>query len=77
MKAKVIIYDGVKYDNCSRKIGDTEYTDVVGYSVISGEDGKKIGSNMGIDDEFNEYLIITFSNGQVAIFCNSHVDLFV
>lgn len=77
MKAKVKIYDGVKYDNCSRKIADLEYTNVEGYSVISGEDGKKIGSNMDIEDEFNEYLVITFSNTQKAIFCNSHVVLFV
>ena len=32
MKVRVLIYDGVKYDNC-RKIGEFEYTNVTGYSV--------------------------------------------
>ena len=33
---------------------------------------------MGFDtvDEFEEYLILTFENGETSTFRNSHVDLF-
>lgn len=75
MKVKVKVYDGVKYWDGTEKVAEVEY-DIKDYEV------KQISSEeiaaMGFDtvDEFGEYLILTFENGETSTFCNSHVDLF-
>ena len=75
MKVKVKVYDGVKYWDGTEKVAEVEY-DIKDYEVkqISGEEI----AAMGFDtvDEFEEYLILTFENGETSTFRNSHVDLF-
>ncbi len=75
MKVKVKVYDGVKYWDGTEKVTEVEY-DIKDYEVKQISD-KEIAA-MGFDtvDEFEEYLILTFENGETSTFCNSHVDLF-
>ena len=57
---------------------EVEYKDIEGFEVVTGERATEIGSMTDEEsrDEYNEYLVITFKDGQTATFCNSHVDLF-
>lgn len=75
MKVKVKVYDGVKYWDGTEKVAEVEY-DIKDYEVkqISDEEIAAIGFDTV--DEFEEYLILTFENGETSTFCNSHVDLF-
>lgn len=76
MTIKAKIYDGCKYNETSKKIAEHIYKDVWLFEV------KKISAeeiyNMGFDetDEYNEYAIITFTDGTTATFRNSRVDFF-
>lgn len=76
MTIKVKIYDGCKYNETSKKIAEQTYTDIERFDVkmISAEEIY----NMGFDetDEFNEYAIMTFTDGTTATFRNSHADFF-
>lgn len=75
MKVKVKVYDGVKYCDGTKKVAEVEY-DINDYEVKYISDDEI--ATMGFDtvDEFGEYLILTFENGETSTFCNSHVDLF-
>lgn len=78
MNVKVKVYNGVKYDRNSEKIAEVEYTNIRGYEVVTGDRATKIGleTDENSRDDYNEYLIITLENGEIATFCNSHVDMF-
>ena len=74
MKVKLMVYDGVKYDENSVKIAEVEYN-VTGFEVKEIP-AIKILKVFDETDEYNEYLILTFANGETSTFRNSHVDLF-
>ena len=78
LNVKVKVYSGVKYDLSNEKVVEVEYKDIEGFEVVTGERATEIGSMTDEEskDEYNEYLVITFKDGQTATFCNSHVDLF-
>ena len=78
LNVKVKVYSGVKYDLSNEKVAEVEYKDIEGFEVVAGERATEIGSMTDEEskDEYNEYLVITFKDGQTATFCNSHVDLF-
>ena len=78
LNVKVKVYSGVKYDLSNEKVAEVEYKDIEGFEVVTGERATEIGSMTDEEskDEYNEYLGITFQDGQTATFCNSHVDLF-
>lgn len=78
LNVKVKVYSGVKYDLSNEKVTEVEYKDIEGFEVVTGERATEIGSMTDEEskDEYNEYLVITFKDGQTATFCNSHVDLF-
>lgn len=77
LNVKVKIYNGVKY-NKSKKIAEVTYNNIRGYEVVTGDRATEIGNETDENsrDEYNEYLIITLENGELATFCNSHVDMF-
>ena len=78
LNVKVKVYSGVKYDLSNEKVAEVEYKDIESFEVVTGERATEIGSMTDEEsrDEYNEYLVITFKDGQTATFCNSHVDLF-
>ena len=78
LNVKVKVYSGVKYDLSNEKVAEVEHKDIEGFEVVTGERATEIGSMTDEEsrDEYNEYLVITFKDGQTATFCNSHVDLF-
>ena len=75
-KMVVEIYDSCKYNKESKKITEVVFEDVTKIEV------KQISDNeiyrMGFDevDEYKEYCILTFANGESSTFRNSHVDVF-
>ena len=78
LNVKVKVYSGVKYDLSNEKVAEVEYKNIEGFEVVTGERATEIGNMTDEEsrDEYNEYLVITFKDGQTATFCNSHVDLF-
>lgn len=75
MKVKVKVYDGVKYWDGTEKVAEVEY-DIKDYEVKEISDEEIAAMGFDTVDEFGEYLILTFENGETSTFCNSHVDLF-
>lgn len=75
MKVKVKVYDGVKYWYGTEKVAEVEY-DIKDYEVKQISDEEIAAMGFDTVDEFEEYLILTFENGETSTFCNSHVDMF-
>lgn len=75
MKVKVKVYDGVKYWDGTEKVAEVEY-DIKDYEVKEISDEEIAAMGFDTVDEFGEYLILTFENGETSTFCNSRVDLF-
>ena len=75
MKVKVKVYDGVKYWDGTEKVAEVEY-DIKDYEVKQISDEEIAAMGFDTVDEFEEYLILTFENGETSTFRNSHVDLF-
>ncbi len=75
MKVKIKVYDGVKYWDGTEKVAEVEY-DIKDYEVKEISDEEIAAMGFDTVDEFGEYLILTFENGETSTFCNSHVDLF-
>lgn len=73
------IHDVVKYiDLDPEELKRIRYTDVVAFEVVTGEaaaliEAKSDGSCI---DDYHEYLVLTFANGDTATFRNSYVDMF-
>lgn len=54
------------------------YTNVTSFDIITDQDAKDIEKEMYPDfDEYNEYLILHFSDGSQATFKYSYVDMFI
>ena len=75
MNLKVKVYDGCKYDAESKKVAEMIYNDVVSLEVKVIDDNE-ILKTYDETDEYNEYAIITFTDGTTATFRNSHIDIF-
>lgn len=73
--AKIKVYDKCKYDSESQKVAEAEYHNIVKFEVktISKEE---ILKSSDIVDDYDEYLILTFADGDTATFRNSYVDMF-
>ena len=76
MNAKIKVYDRSKYDAENVKVAEVEYRDIIGYKVERIEAAEILAAGFDETDEYNEYLILTFENGETATFRNSHVDMF-
>ena len=79
MKFKVKVYDEVKYSPLSEKVAEIEYDGVKGFDVVSDPatvEEIESGADGSCIDEYHEYLILYFENGETSTFRNSHVDLF-
>lgn len=76
MNAKIKVYDRCKYDAESVKVAEVEYKNIIGYKVETIEAAEILAAGFDEVDEYNEYLTLTFENGETATFRNSHVDMF-
>ena len=76
MNLKVKVYDCCKYDAESKKIAETIYNNVTSFEVKVMTDEEIFSNGFDETDEYNEYAIITFADGETATFRNSHIDIF-
>lgn len=54
-----------------------EYTGVVAWDIIEGGPEAEEIEQDGLIDEYHEYLVLHFEDGNTATFRNSHVDMFI
>lgn len=77
MKLNVKLYNKCKYEEDSKVIKDVnlegidslEVKDIPASEILSETDGSCV-------DDYNEYLILTYDNGETSTFRNSYVDVF-
>lgn len=78
MTVKLKVYDKCKYDVTSEKIAEVEYK-INGFKVIHGgkeaQEIEKMTDGNSVDD-FHEYLVLEFENGDTSTYRNSYVDMF-
>lgn len=76
MTIKLKGYEETKYI-AIEKAFEVEYNNVIGWEVkeIAEEEILKETDGSCVD-EYNEYLILKFENGETSTFRNSHVDIF-
>lgn len=78
------VYDSVKYfadETTFNRVRKITYKDcVVGFEVISDAKAvEEIENSIDAEsvDDFHEYLVIYFENGNTSTFRNSYCDLFI
>ena len=79
-QAKVIIYvyDSCKYDGDAERIAEVEYTGLESWTIVEGDkEAEEIEAHTDCEDEYHEYLILNFANGETSTFRNSHVTMFI
>ena len=76
MKYIVKVYNKSKYEADSVKVFETVYSNVTKLEVIEKSAEEIFAEGYDEIDEYNEYLIITYENGETSTFRNSHIDLF-
>lgn len=76
---EIEIHEEVKYFDQSENLPRVNYSDVVAFEVVHGEAAELIEaeSDGSCIDEFHEYLVLYFADGETATFRNSHVDMFI
>lgn len=75
MNAKIEVYDICKYNPESKVTAEVDYKNIVNFEVkeIPAEE---ILASYDMVDDYNEYLILHFADGDTATFRNSYVDMF-
>lgn len=80
---KLYIHKASKYEAAYLTEEDeeikVEYTGVKSYTIVEGgKDAEEIEAHTDASgiDEYHEYLILHFENGETATYRNSHVDMF-
>ena len=76
MSLKVKVYDGVKYETESKKFYEHIYNDVMKLEIKVMTDEEIFADGFDEMDEYGEYAILTFADGETATFRNSHIDIF-
>ena len=77
MRMNMKLYDKCKYGEDAKVIKDVNITGIASLEVkeipaseiLSETDGSCV-------DDYNEYLILTYDNGETSTFRNSYVDVF-
>lgn len=82
-KVTLDLYDRCKYtmkewDDIDSHIKSVKYNDVEAFEIVRGRQASDLESETdgSCIDDYHEYLMIYFSNGETATYRNSYVDLF-
>ena len=76
MNIKVRVYNCSKYNKHSEKVAEVEYKNIKGFEVKIIEDREIYAMGFDEVDEYKEYCIVTFEDGETATFRNSLIDVF-
>lgn len=83
IKVRLDIYSECKYkaieeghNEVFENAKTVEYDGVVGWWVVNGKDADIENTDGTCIDDYDEYLILDFANGDTATFRNSYVDMF-
>lgn len=77
--ADIEVYSECKYhmgaDVKSRRIS---YDGIISWEIVTGEDAEQIEAETdgSCIDDYHEYLVLQFENGETSTFRNSYVDMF-
>jgi hypothetical protein len=76
---EIEIHKTVKYFDLSEELDRVSYSDAVAWEIVTGEAAAQIEaeSDGSCIDDFHEYLVITFADGETSTFRNSYVDMFI
>ena len=77
MELNIQVYDKCKYEEDSKVIKEVNITDIISLEVVEIPASKILSETDGsCVDDYNEYLILTYDNGETSTFRNSYVDVF-
>ena len=77
MELHIQVYDKCKYGEDAKVIRDVNITDIISIEVVEIPANKILKETDGsCVDDYNEYLILTYDNGETSTFRNSYVDVF-
>lgn len=73
------IHKEVKYEDRSEDLPVIKYSGVTAFEVVHGEAAALIeaDSDGSCIDDYHEYLVLYFANGETSTFRNSYVDMFI
>lgn len=72
------MYEGFKYIETEEEPKVVRYEGIVSWEIVTGDEAEQIEAETdgSCVDEYHEYLILNFEDGDTATFRNSHVDMF-
>ena len=77
MKLNIKLYDKCKYEEDAKIIKDVNITGIISLEVVDIPASKILTETDGsCVDDYNEYLILTYDNGETSTYRNSYVDVF-
>lgn len=77
MELHIQVYDKCKYEEDANIIKDVNSTGIISLEVVEIPASKILRETDGsCVDDYNEYLILTYENGETSTFRNSYVDVF-
>lgn len=78
VNVEVEIYEECKYKTTEEPVTIARYEGLDHWYIITGEDATEVGNmtDEASRDDYNEYLELHFTDGSVATFRNSYVDMF-
>lgn len=76
---EIEVHEALKWEATQEDEMVVTYKGIKAWSIISDEDATEIESMTDASgiDEYHEYLVLHFANGETATFRNSHVDMFI
>lgn len=77
-EARVILCltEGLKHEDENRQ--EITVTGLKAWTIVEGgKEAEEIEKVFGIEDEYHEYLILNFANGEIRVYRNSHVVMFI